>query len=294
MSFPTTPKLRDMNRRNYWAILGIPLAAFYIVAFVTPQAFFLRDSFYESAGRASIGDELTISNYVELLTDPYYLAAFRTSALLSAAVAILGLGLAGPIAFYISHGPRRRGFLVLTIVVAMLFSNAVIRTLGWRIVLSNVGPINIALTHLGIINTPIQLLDNYTGVAIGLIHALLPIYVISLVPVTQAVPPNLLRAAFGLGASKWRTFWNVIFPIIRNGVIASALLIFAGSIGAFTTPAMLGGGRTLLVPILIRESVLLQLNWPIGAALAALLTVLVIAISVVGFLGNDAARAKAP
>ena len=276
-----------MTGRNYWAYLFIPLAFFYIVAFFTPQVFFLSDSFYESAGRALISDRFTWSNYVVLLTDPYYLAAFRTSITLSAVVAILGLILAGPMAFYITHGPRRSGFFVLTIVVAMLFSNAVIRTLGWRVVLSNVGPINIALIKLGLIDSPIQLLDNYTGVAIGVIHALLPIYVISLVPVTQAIPTNLLRAASGLGASTWRTFWRVIFPIVRNGVIGSALLIFAGSIGAFTTPAMLGGGRSLLLPILIRERVLLQLDWPTGAALATLLAVLVIAISlIVGLFGT--------
>ena len=86
-------------------------------------------------------------------------------------------------------------------------------------------------------------------------------------------------ASEGLSASRWRTFWFVVFPMIRIGVLGGALLIFANSIGAFTTPAILGGGRTLLLPILIQEKVLLQLDWPIGAALAAALTALVIGIS---------------
>ena len=235
---------------------------------------------------ARIGTGPTLENFVELLTDPYYLNAFKISVLTSAAVAIVGLLLAAPIAFFISHGPRRLGFAVLTLIVAMLFSNAVIRTLGWRVLLSNVGPLNLLLADLRLVSGPVQFLDNYSGVLIGVIHAMLPLYVISLIPVTQAVPRRLLRASAGLGASHWRTFWFVIFPMIRNGMVASMLLIFAGSIGAFTTPAMLGGGRTLLVPILIRQRVLLQLDWPIGAALASVLAILVIGISLVAHLGR--------
>jgi putative spermidine/putrescine transport system permease protein len=282
-----------MTRSYGWSTLGLPLGIFYLLAFFVPQAIFLSDSLYESAGRATLGDGPTLSNFVEILTDPYYLEAFRISIFVSAAVAIIGLLIALPIAFFISHGPKRRGFLVLMIVVAMLFSNAVIRTLGWRVLLSNVGPVNLVLLHFNLVSSPVQLLDNYTGVLIGVIHALLPIYVISLIPVAQAVPTNLLRASAGLGASRWRTFWHVIFPIIRSGVIGSALLIFASSIGAFTTPAMLGGGRTLLLPILIRERILLQLNWPIGAALAALLAALVIGISIiVASLGRTSRAAR--
>lgn len=283
-----------MTQSYWWSSLGLPLGIFYLVAFFVPQAIFLSESLYESAGPATLGDGPTLANFVEILTDPYYLEAFRISIFLSAAVAVIGLLIALPIAFFISHGPKRRGFFVLMIVVTMLFSNAVIRTLGWRVLLSNVGPVNLLLMHLNLVSSPVQLLDNYTGVLIGVVHALLPIYVMSLVPVTQAVPPNLLRASAGLGGTRWRTFWHVIFPIIRSGVIVSALLIFASSIGAFTTPAMLGGGRTLLLPILIRERVLLQLNWPVGAALAALLTILVICISmIVALLGRTQQAAKA-
>jgi ABC-type spermidine/putrescine transport system permease subunit I len=128
--------------------------------------------------------------------------------------------------------------------------------------------------RLNIISEPLPLLDNYTGVGIGVVHALLPIYVISLVPICQAVNRNLLDASAGLGATRWQTFWHVIFPLTWTGVLASMLLMFANAIGAFTTPALLGGGRVLLLPILIRERVLLVLNWPVGATLAALLTLL--------------------
>jgi ABC-type spermidine/putrescine transport system permease subunit I len=160
----------------------------------------------------------------------------------------------------------------------MLFSNGVIRTLGWRILLSTAGPVNTALLDLGLISQPLWLLENYSGVIIGVMHALLPIYVVTLIPVCQSVNRNLLEASAGLGASRWQTFWSVIFPITRTGIFASMLLLFANSIGLFTTPAILGGGRVLLLPILIRERIMLALNWPIGATLAALLTVMKLAI----------------
>jgi putative spermidine/putrescine transport system permease protein len=279
--------MNAIARSHRWSTLGMPLWLFYLVAFLIPQAIFLGDSLYQPDGPATLGDGPTLANFVKILTSPYYLEAFRQSLLISAAVAAIGLVFALPLAFYISHGPRRRSFLVLLLMVSMLFSNAVIRTLGWRVLLSNVGPVNMLLLRLHLVSEPVQLLDNYTGVLIGVVHALLPIYVMSLIPVTQSVPRNLLMASAGLSASRWRTFWFVVFPIIRGGVLASALLIFANSIGAFTTPAMLGGGRTLLLPILIRERVLLQLNWPIGAALAATLTALIIGIYVlVALLGK--------
>lgn len=267
-----------MTRSHGWSTLGLPLFLFYVLAFVLPQAIFLGSSLYEPAGRAALGAGPTLSNYVNVLSDPYYLTAFRQSLLVSAGVSLIGLLFAAPMAFFIAHSRSRAGFLVLIIVAAMLFSNAVIRTLGWRILLSSGGPVNATLLRLHLIAAPLPLLDNYVGVLIGLIHALLPIYVIILVPVMQAVPRNLILASAGLGASRWHTFSQVIFPLIRSGLIAAMMLIFANSIGAFTTPALLGGGRVLLVPILIRERVLLVLNWPVGAALATLLTVLVLSI----------------
>jgi putative spermidine/putrescine transport system permease protein len=276
-------------RAHSWTILGLPLVLFYVFAFVLSQAVFLVSSLYEPAGPAVLGPGPTLSNYENVLTDFYYLEAFGRSLLLSAAVSGIGLLLAYPMAFFIAQAKSRLGFIVLLIVVGRLFSNAVIRSLGWRIFLSSVGPVNEMLMQLGIITTPLPLMDNYVGALIGLIHALLPIYVVSLIPICQAVPRNLLRASTGLGASAWKTYWNIVFPLTRNGVIASMLLIFANSIGAFTTPVLLGGGRVLLLPILIREKVLMQLNWPIGAALATMLAALVLAISaLVAWLGSTA------
>ncbi len=267
-------------RTHSWTVLGLPLLLFYVLAFLAPMATFLGSSLYEHAGPARLGDGPGLINYEQIITDSYYLEAFGRSLLFSALVALVGLPIAYPMAFFIARSPSRLGFLVLLIAVGMLFSNAVIRSLGWRVLLSSVGPLNTFLLELGFIATPLNLMDNYTGVMIGLVHALLPIYVVTLIPICQVVPHNLMRASAGLGASSWQTFWKVIFPLTRHGVAASMLLIFANSIGAFTTPVLLGGGRILLLPILIREKVLLQLNWAIGATLATMLAALVLGISV--------------
>ena len=267
-----------MTRSAGWTTLGLPLFLFYVIAFIVPQAIFLSSSLYLSAGRATLGAGPTLANFLAVLSDPYYLVGFRQSLLVAAGVAVIGLLLALPIAFFIVHGRSRWSFVVLLIIAGMLFSNAVIRTLGWRILLSSVGPINATLLSLHLATEPLPLIDNYTGVLIGLIHALLPIYVIVLLPVVQTVPRNLILASEGLGASRWQTFRHVVFPLIRGGVIAALVLSFANSIGAFTTPALLGGGRVVLLPILIRERVLLVLNWAVGATLATLMLVLVIGI----------------
>jgi ABC-type spermidine/putrescine transport system permease subunit I len=266
-------------RSSYgWSTLGLPLFVFYIAAFIVPQAIFLTTSFYSPIGRANFGTEFTFANYVYVLTDEYYLTAFRKSVMVAAAVSIFGLILAFPLAYFIAQTRSRLGYLVLIVVVSMLFTNGVIRTLGWRILLSSAGPVNTTLINWGIISEPLWLLENYSGVIIGVMHALLPIYVVVLIPVCQSVSRNLLDASAGLGASRWQTFWGVIFPLTRTGILASMLLLFANSIGLFTTPAILGGGRVLLLPILIRERIMLALNWPIGATLAALLTLMTLVI----------------
>lgn len=263
-------------RASYgWASLGLPLFVFYIFAFIIPQIIFLSTSLYAPVGPDALGG-LSLSHYRSVLSDDYYLEAFQMSALVSAAVALIGVVLAFPIAFYVAHSRSRWGLVVLIVLAGMLFSNAVVRTLGWRILLSTVGPVNVALLDIGIISEPLVLLDSYRGVIIGTIHALLPIHVVALIPVCHMVQRTLLHASAGLGASRWQTFWRVIFPLTRNGIIASTLLVFANSIGAFTTPALLGGGRVLLVPILIRERILLALDWPAGATLATLLFIMVL------------------
>lgn len=263
-----------MKTSWHWASLGAPLFFFYVAAFIAPQFSFLAISFQESIAPGSFGGGFTFANYGLAMTDGYYLAGLRNSVLIAAVVSVIGLFLALPVAYFIAQNRTRLGSVVLVVVVGMLFSNAVTRVLGWRILLSSVGPVNKALMDLGLIVEPLALLDNYTGVTIGLIHTMLPIYIIGLIPVCQTVSQNLLYASAGLGATRWRTFWRVIFPMIRTGIFANMLLIFAVSIGIFTTPALLGGGRVLLLPLLIRESVLVKLNWPLGATLAAILTVM--------------------
>src|SRR5262249_49612131 len=133
-------------RSSYgWASLGLPLFLFYVVAFIVPQAIFLTTSFYAPLGRATFGSEPTITNYLFVLTDDYYLTAFRKSLMVATAVSLSGIVLAFPLAYFIAQSRSRLAFLVLVLVISMLFSNGVIRTLGWRILLSSAGPINTVL-----------------------------------------------------------------------------------------------------------------------------------------------------
>lgn len=266
-------------RSSYgWASLGLPLALYYLLIFVAAQITFLRASLYESAGPARLGAGPTLSNYTTMLSDSYYVDAFRQSVLVAAAVSIVGLILAFPVAYMIAQSKSRLAGLLLAVVLGLMFSNAVIRTLGWRILLSENGPVNDVLLRLRFVSSPVRLLDSYLGVIIGLTHAQLPLFVVALVPVCQTISPNLIHASMGLGASRSRTFWKIIMPITAPGVLATTMLIFASTIGAFTTPALLGGGRVLMLPILIRERMITAFNWAEGATLATLLTLLVILI----------------
>src|SRR5262249_50777203 len=123
----------------------------------------------------------------------------------------------------------------------------------------------------------------FVGTMIGLIHAELPFMVLMLIPVIQLVPRNLEDAALSLGASWPRVFWRVTLPLSIPGMVSGCLMVASLSIGAFTTPALLSGGREPFVPLLIEQQVLQLLNYPIGAALATILVVTVLILNALVF-----------
>ena len=132
-------------------------------------------------------------------------------------------------------------------------------------------------SEIGIIADPIPLLHNFTGVLIGMVHVLLPYMVLPIYGAVRKVDPAIPAAAAGLGASNWRIFWRVWMPLTLNGVFAGCVLVFVLSLGFYITPAILGGGKTLMVAEWIGLQILDLIRWGLGTMMATVLVVAILA-----------------
>jgi len=258
--------------------LVVPLLVFYAASFVASQIVFLRLSLYPSAGRAAVDTRrMTLDNFATVFTDAYYQAVILQTLSFGLAVVGVCLGLGYPLSYVIARS-RRAGTVLLLIVVVSSFTGVVVRALGWRVLLGDMGPVNWALMSVGLTAQPIALVNNMTGAIIGTAHASLPYMILLLVPVLEGIDPQLEEAAAGLGSSWWDAFRSVVVPLSLPGVVAGCLLVFATTVGSFTTPSLLGGPRAPILPIVIRQQITTTLNYPLGAALAVILVVLVVTI----------------
>jgi putative spermidine/putrescine transport system permease protein len=142
----------------------------------------------------------------------------------------------------------------------------------------------------GLIGAPLPLSNNFTGVTIGLVHAMLPFMILMLTTVLLRIEPELEQAAAGLGAGPWRIFWQVLLPLSRPGILAGYLVIFTMTISAFTTPAMLGGRRVLVMAVYIAQQIRSVLDYAIGATAAVILVLCAASLSVISMRENNRAE----
>jgi putative spermidine/putrescine transport system permease protein len=157
-------------------------------------------------------------------------------------------------------------------------TSAVVRSYGWLILLGDNGLLNIVLLRLGLIESAVRLLYTQAGTIIALIEVLLPFMVLSLVGVIQNIDRSLEEAATSLGAEPWRMFIDVVLPLSMPGVAAGSVLVFILAIGAFVTPALIGGAKILFVPMLVYQQAMGALNWPFAAAISFVFLIFVMAL----------------
>jgi ABC-type spermidine/putrescine transport system permease subunit I len=153
-----------------------------------------------------------------------------------------------------------------------------VRTYAWMVLLGRNGVINKTLIGVGIIDQPLPLLYNFFGVLVGMVHVLLPYMVLPLYNAMRRVDPSLIQAAQGLGASPFMILWRIYLPLTMNGIAAGVILVFILSLGFFITPALLGGGKVMMIAPLIQQQVGDLLDWNFAAALSALLLAVTVAI----------------
>jgi len=216
----------------------------------------------------------TLEYYRRLVEDSTYLDTFLTTFRISALVTLLSVILGYPVAYAAARLPRFWATLVLAMVVIPFWTSVLVRCYAWLVLLQRRGLVNQVLTGSGLIDGPLALVNNMTGTVIGTLHVMLPFMILPLYGVMQKIPQDLLVASSSLGAKPMTTFLRVFLPLSGPGVIAGAVLVFVICLGFYITPELLGGGRTILVSMLVQRDVEIFNQWgPASAASVVLLAV---------------------
>ena len=190
---------------------------------------------------------------------------------ISLVVTLICLLLAYPLAWWLATLPARSANVLMILVLVPFWTSILMRVAAWIVLLQSEGLVNRGLMGLGVINEPLALLFNRTGVVIAMVHILLPFMILPLYSVMKSVPPTYLRAAVSLGSSPIAAFFRVYVPQTYPGVGAGALLVFILSIGYYVTPALLGGADDQMLSYYIARYTNVEINWGMACALGALL-----------------------
>jgi spermidine/putrescine transport system permease protein len=240
----------------------------YVTAFMTIPLLLIASYTVLTRGRfGGVKWEFTLGNFAKAL-DPTYLSILGDSLVIAGITTLLALLLGYPTAYGITRLPPQWRTVALVMVVLPFWSNFLIRTYAWIVLLNSQGPINSTLVSLGVIGAPLELLYNRGAVVVGLLYAYLPLVVLPVYAAIERLDPQLQEAARNLGATKARTFWDITLPLTLPGVMIGAIFVFVPSMGNFVVPELLGGGKTVMVGNLIRDQFLEARNWPFGAVLA--------------------------
>jgi putative spermidine/putrescine transport system permease protein len=258
-----------------WRLFLWPPLAIATALLVGPQALFVWMSLHRNLGMGMISDTLTSANYLRILTDPFYLGSLWLTFRLSFTATGIGLALAFPTAYLLARSRSRLAPLAIVLLLTTALVSIVVKVLGLSLVLGQEAVVNQALRGMGLVSTPVRMLDNTVGVVIGLVQYTLPFLVLVLISVIQTIPESLEEAAELHGATRLSTFRRIILPLAMPGAVAGGLIAFNLNMGAFTSAVLLGGGKVLTLPVLIQRKIMLDVDYPLAASLSTLLVVLV-------------------
>jgi putative spermidine/putrescine transport system permease protein len=263
----------------HWNRPAVPGMALLAGGFLIPLLLLAAYSVLHDGANGQVKLPLTFGNYIAIVTDSLYLSVLGHTILLGITVTVICACLAYPLAYFLVHSNSRWRGALMFLMVAPLMVSSVIRNIGWIPILGDHGALNVALLACGLIDHPLQLMNNMTGVIIALVHALLPFMTLMLMTVIQAIRPELEEAARMLGATRWRSFWEVVFPLSLRGLAAGCALVFSIAVSSYTTPTILGGGRVLVMATFIAQQIQSVLRYAFGSALTIVLFIVALGLA---------------
>ena len=216
-----------------------------------------------------------LDQYAKLATDPLVLSVFIRTFRICAIVTVASVVGAYAIAYLWVRGTPLQRTLIEFCILVPFWISVLTRAFGWLALLSTRGLINTWLQSLGFIAEPLTLVRNEFGVVIGMTHFLLPYAVFPIASAMRQLDERVLLAARGLGAGRQRIFWFIYVPMTASGILGAALIVFVFALGFFVTPAILGGGRSVMVAELVYLRMFQSIDWGLGAAISVTLVVII-------------------
>jgi len=257
----------DRRRLMRVGLLGLPALLFIAIFLLYPLALLIETSFHTKSG------DWSLEQYQRIATTPVYGLVLWKTAWVAGLVTLIDFLVGYPFAVALTRARGWWRLLLLAAVLMPFWTNLLVRTYGWIVVLHPSGLLNTLLIRLGLVSEPIELVQNTPGALIGMTQIMLPYMVLPIAAQIEKMDRRLLQAARSLGASAPRTFWHVYFPLTLPGVFAGALVTLVLSLGFFVIPALLGGRRDVLIAQLIDFNLTKVLNWELAAALGTILLV---------------------
>ncbi|MEM1150937.1 MAG: ABC transporter permease [Pseudomonadota bacterium] len=267
--------LRRQRAREQWSLLSLVSPALLVVALIIliPLGWLFYLSLIGNDG------QWTLEHYRKMIEYKSYARVFVTTFQVSILTTLICLLIGYPLAYFLALLPGRWAGIFMLAVLLPFWTSLLVRTYAWLVLLQKKGLLNEFAMQIGLWEMPVKLVHNMTGTLIGMAHIMLPFLVLPLYNAMKKIDRDLMHAAANLGASPVRAFWQVYFPLSLPGMVAGSLIVFVLCLGFYVTPAVLGGGRVIMVANQITAILENQFNWGSASALGVVLlfaTVLVL------------------
>ena len=271
---PNQNDLKIQGEREQWMLLSLSTPALLVILLIViiPVGWLFYLSFIGNEGQASL------EHYRKMIEYKSYARVFITTFQVSILTTALCILIGYPLAYFLASLPPRIAGLFMLAVLLPFWTSLLVRTYAWLVLLQKNGILNDFAISAGIWDTPIKLVHNMTGTLIGMAHIMLPFLVLPLYGSMRKIQQDMMHAASNLGASPVQAFWKVYFPLSLSGMVAGSLIVFVLCLGFYVTPAVLGGGRVVMVATQITAILENQFNWGAASALGVVLLLATIMI----------------
>lgn len=263
-----------------------PAAVMIILFMLLPLCIVAVYSFMQADPYGGVRPQASTQAYIQLfferdfddnlVFDATYLGIFTRSVLLALGATAIAFFLAFPVAYFIAMQPPRRRNLFIFLVTIPFWTNLLIRTYSWILILRDNGLINNALQTAGITSAPLPLLYSNLAILVGLVYSYLPFMILPIYASVERLDFRLVEAAHDLYAGRRAVLRRIVLPLAKPGIIAGCILVFIPCVGAFIAPDLLGGGKHLMLGSLVQLQFSSSRNWPFGSAVAMVLLAVVL------------------
>ena len=277
--------LRKWIPQPRWAVISVPYA-WLLLFFAIPFLIVLKISFSTLAIAmppytpilefvdSAVTMKLNLTNYLALITDAQYFQAYLSSIKIAGISTLLALLISYPIAYMIARLPPALRNIALMLVILPSWTSFLIRVYAWVGILKERGLLNNFLIDIGLIDTPLKIINTPIAAYIGIVYCYLPFMVLPLYTNLVKHDHRLLEAAYDLGAKPWKAFLTITLPLSKAGIIAGCMLVMIPAVGEFVIPEMLGGPDTIMIGRVLWGEFFNNRDWPAASAVAVVMLIL--------------------